>query len=125
MPSSVNGLPAAPPPAPRRAPWEALEEHQRRMAGVRVADLFAGDPERFERLSFRAAGLLVDFSKHRVTDETLALLLELAAAARVAETRDAMFAGEPINTSEGRAVLHVALRDRSGQLVSVDGEDVM
>ncbi len=69
--------------------------------------------------------MLVDFSKHRATEETFALLIDLARAARVAETRDAMFAGEPINTSEGRAVLHVALRNRSNRPMTVDGQDVM
>ncbi len=121
----VNGRPAAPPPEPREAPWEALEEHQRRMADVRMTDLFAGDPSRFERYSFTVADMLVDFSKHRITDETLELLLDLARAAGVAETRDAMFAGEPINVTEDRAVLHVALRNRSQRAMSIGGEDVM
>lgn len=125
MQGGVNGRPAAPPPPPRREAWEALAEHQRRLADVRLEDLFAGDKERFQRLSFRVAGMLVDLSKHRVTHETMALLLELARAAGVAESRDAMFAGEKINPSEGRAVLHVALRNRSGRPMLVDGVDVM
>src|SRR5690606_8232725 len=119
----VNGRAAAPPPEPREAPWEALEEHQRRMADVRMTDLFAGDPSRFERYSFKVADLLVDFSKHRITDETLERLLDLARAAGVAETRDAMFAGEPINVTEDRAVLHVALRNRSQRAMSIGDED--
>ena len=125
MQGGVNGRPAAPPPPPRRAAWEALAEHQRRLADVRLEDLFAGDKERFQRLSFRVAGMLVDLSKHRVTHETVALLLELARAASVAESRDAMFGGERINLTEGRAVLHVALRNRSGRPMLTDGVDVM
>ena len=121
----VNGRPGAPPQGPREAPWLALEEHQRRLADVRMTDLFAGDPGRFERYSFRVADILVDFSKHRVTDETLELLLDLARAAGVAETRDAMFAGQPINVSEDRAVMHMALRNRSERPMPVDGQDVM
>ena len=107
------------------AAWKALAAHHAQIAPLRVRDLFAADPGRFERLSLRVAGLLVDWSKHRCTDETLRLLLDLARERGVAERRDAMFAGERINTTEGRAVLHVALRDRSGRAVEVDGEDVM
>ncbi len=125
MPRTINGRPAAPPPPPRAAAWRALEEHQRRLAGVTLTDLFAGDAGRFERFSFNVADLLVDFSKHRLTGETLGLLLDLAQAAGVAETRDAMFAGEPVNSTEGRAVLHVALRNRSERPIHVDGVDVM
>ncbi|MFA7460816.1 MAG: glucose-6-phosphate isomerase [Trueperaceae bacterium] len=125
MPGRVNGVPAEPPPAPRRAAWQALEEHQRRINGVTLADLFAGEDDRFERFSFTVAELLVDFSKHRATSETFELLLELARAAGVTEARDAMFAGQPINTTEGRAVLHVALRNRSQRPMLVDGADVM
>ena len=125
MPRSINGRPAAPPPPPRTDAWRALEEHQRRLAGVTLTDLFAGDAGRFERFSFNVADLLVDFSKHRLTEETLALLLDLARAAGVSETRDAMFAGEPVNSTEGRAVLHMALRNRSERPMHVDGADVM
>src|SRR5690606_22952988 len=123
--SLADGTPLAPPPGARAGAWRALEEHRRRIERVRVAELFAGDPGRFERLSFEVAGLLVDLSKHRVTDETLELLTALARAAGVEALRDAMFAGAPINLSEGRAVMHVALRNRSARPMLVDGQDVM
>lgn len=123
--SLADGTPLAPPPGARTGAWRALEEHRRRIERVRVAELFAGDPGRFERLSFEVAGLLVDLSKHRVTDETLELLTALARAAGVEALRDAMFAGAPINLSEGRAVMHVALRNRSARPMLVDGQDVM
>ncbi len=120
-----EGRQALPPQDPRAAAWGALAQHQQRMERVRVAELFEGDEGRFERLSFEVAGLLVDLSKHRLTDETVKLLLELAGAAGVTELRDAMFAGLPINLTEGRPVLHVALRDVSGRAVEIDGVDVM
>src|SRR5690606_12105383 len=119
------GRPAEAPPAPRAAAWRALEEHQRQLAGVTMTDLFAGDTGRFERFSYSVAELLVDMSKHRMTSETLTLLLQLANTARVAQTRDAMFGGQPVNSTEERAVMHVALRNRSDRPMTVDGADVM
>ncbi|MCW5820147.1 MAG: glucose-6-phosphate isomerase, partial [Trueperaceae bacterium] len=100
-------------------------EHQERLRNVRVADLFAGDDGRFERFSFQAGELFVDFSKNRVTPETFALLLRLAEASGVEERKRAMFAGERVNTTEDRAVLHIALRNRSNTPMYVDGHDVM
>ncbi len=105
--------------------WAALREHRERLRHVRVTDLFAGDAERFERLALQAGELFVDFSKNRVTPETLTLLLRLAAASGVEERKRAMFAGEHVNTTEDRAVLHVALRNRSNGPMYVDGHDVM
>jgi glucose-6-phosphate isomerase len=87
--------------------------------------MFAKDDRRFEKLSLQVEDILVDFSKQRVTEETMKLLLDLARQARVTERRDAMFAGEKINGTEGRAVLHVALRNRSNRPIVVDGKDVM
>ncbi len=105
--------------------WKALARHHEAMRDVHVRSLFEADPKRFERFSLREADLLVDYSKHRVTDETVRLLLDLAAQAKVTEWRDRMFRGEKINRTEDRAVLHVALRNRSNEPILVDGKDVM
>ena len=102
-----------------------LKAHQAVMAGVHMRDLFASDPGRFERFSLQVGELLLDYSKNRITDETMSLLLKLAEEADVADWRERMFNGEKINNTENRAVLHVALRNRSNQPVMVDGEDVM
>src|SRR5579863_6564615 len=112
-------------PLPERKAWQALKRHHAEIAGRHLREVFAADPGRGERLTAEAAGLFLDYSKNRVTDETMRLLLELAAESGVAEHRDAMFRGEHINTSENRAVLHVALRmPRTASLV-VDGADVV
>ena len=103
----------------------ALLRHHAEVQKLHMRDLFAQDPGRFARYTRSAAGLLLDFSKNRVTDETLRLLLDLAREAGVPERRDAMFRGEKINVTEGRAVLHTALRNRVGTPVLVDGKDVM
>jgi glucose-6-phosphate isomerase len=105
--------------------WKALRDHHARMATAHMRDLFAADPERFERFSIRWEEMIVDYSKHRITPETMSLLLSLARESEVAAWRDRMFAGEKINFTEGRAVLHIALRNRSGRPVLVDGADVM
>lgn len=105
--------------------WVALVEHHRRVADLEMRDLFAADPGRFERYSVELGPLLFDFSKNRITDETVALLVDLAEAAGVRQAARAMFAGEKINWTEGRAVLHTALRNRSGSRVEVDGVDVV
>ena len=102
-----------------------LAAHYDEIAAVHLRDLFATDPGRGTRLTAEAAGLFLDYSKNRVTDETLRLLRELAAEAGVAERRDAMFAGEHINVTEDRAVLHVALRMPKGRSLIVDGRDVV
>ncbi len=112
-------------PLPERKAWQALKRHHAEIAGRHLREVFAADPGRGERLTAEAAGLFLDYSKNRVTDETMRLLLELAAESGVAEHRDAMFRGEHINVSENRAVLHVALRmPRTASLV-VDGADVV
>jgi len=105
--------------------WKALVRHHESMRDVHVRALFADDPRRFERFSVKDGDLLVDYSKHRVTAETMTLLLALAEQAKVAEWRDRMFRGEKINRTEDRAVLHVALRNRSNEPIVVDGKDVM
>jgi glucose-6-phosphate isomerase len=104
--------------------WHALESHYSDVESRNLRELFAGDPERAARLTARAAELVLDFSKHRITDETLRLLMDVARVAGVEERRDAMFAGEHINTTEDRAVLHVALRMPEGESLTVDGQDV-
>ncbi len=93
--------------------WKALERHRESMADVHMRDLFRKDPARFSRFSLTVESILFDYSKNRVTEETMALLLDLARSCSVEERRDAMFAGERINITEDRAVLHVALRNRS------------
>jgi glucose-6-phosphate isomerase len=105
--------------------WQALTEHQREMADVHMRGLFDRDPQRFERFSLRTGDILFDYSKNRITEETMWLLMELAREAKLAERIEAMFTGEKINTTEDRAVLHVALRNRSNRPILVDGEDVM
>jgi glucose-6-phosphate isomerase len=112
-------------PLTSSAAWKALSKHHDQIAGAHLRDLFERDPGRFERMSHEACGLFVDWSKHRVTDETLTLLTALARQAYVERWRDAMFAGEKINGTEGRAVLHVALRNRADRPIVVDGKDVM
>ncbi len=112
-------------PLRERKAWQALERHYDEIAGQHLRDLFAEDPGRGERLTAEAAGLYLDYSKNRITDETLRLLLELAEESGVAERRDAMFRGEHINVSEDRAVLHVALRMPAGTELVVDGQDVV
>jgi glucose-6-phosphate isomerase len=112
-------------PLPERKAWRELKRHHAEMAGQDLRELFAADPGRGERLTLEAAGLYLDYSKNRVTDETMRLLVELASESGVPERRDAMFRGEHINVSEDRAVLHVALRmPRTASLV-VDGTDVV
>ena len=99
-----------------RPAWKALETHQREIAGSHLRDLFASDPGRAERFAVEAAGLYLDYSKNRITDETLRLLLQLADESGLRERIDAMFRGEHINVSEDRAVLHVALRMPEGDV---------
>jgi glucose-6-phosphate isomerase len=115
-----------PAPTPRDAPaWSELQAHYEKIEGTHLRELFAADPERGERLVADGAGLHLDFSKNRISDETLLLLGELARERGVAERREAMFAGEHINVSEDRAVLHVALRMPRNRSLLVDGVDVV
>jgi glucose-6-phosphate isomerase len=105
--------------------WKALAAHRQAMRGVHVRDLFTSDPGRAERMSIEVGDLYVDYSKNRIKDETMKLLFDLARHAHVAEWRDRMFSGDKINGTEGRSVLHVALRNRSDRKIVVDGKDVM
>ncbi|MCW5834920.1 MAG: glucose-6-phosphate isomerase [Labilithrix sp.] len=105
--------------------WQALSKHHESVSRLHMRDLFASDPGRFARLSVEACGLFVDYSKHLVTDETMSLLFALAKQAEVERWRDRMFAGERINFTEDRPVLHVALRNRGARPILVDGKDVM
>ena len=102
-----------------------LKAHQAVIAAAHMRDMFATDPARFERFSLQVGELLLDYSKNRITDETMGLLVRLAEEADVASWRERMFGGDKINNTENRAVLHVALRNRSNHPVIVDGEDVM
>jgi glucose-6-phosphate isomerase len=112
-------------PLRERPSWKALEKHHAEIGGRHLRDLFAEDPDRGERLRAEAAGLYLDYSKNRITDETLQLLFELARECQLEQRRDLMFAGAPINTSEHRSVLHVALRMPKGSSLVVDGVDVV
>ncbi|MEZ4514017.1 MAG: glucose-6-phosphate isomerase [Chloroflexota bacterium] len=106
--------------------WQALVQHQQAMADVHMRDLFAGDNGRFSRFSLRLGDdLLFDYAKNRITDETMTLLLALVEQAGLSAAIEAMFTGTKINSTEQRAVLHVALRNRSNRPIVVDGEDVM
>ncbi|MFA5028459.1 MAG: glucose-6-phosphate isomerase [Candidatus Methylomirabilota bacterium] len=105
--------------------WTALAAHYQEIAPLHMRELFAADPERFARFSLRLGDILFDYSKHRITEQTVALLLDLAREARLPDAIRAMFAGEKINLTEGRAVLHTALRNRSNRPILVDGRDVM
>jgi glucose-6-phosphate isomerase len=108
-----------------RPTWKALERHHAELAGRHLRELFDEDPGRGERLTAEAAGLFLDYSKNRITDETLRLLIELADDCGLAERREAMFRGERINVTEDRPVLHVALRMPRERSLIVDGEDVV
>ena len=105
--------------------WKALAAHHERVRDQRLRELFAQDPARGERLTAEGAGVLLDYSKQRVTDETLALLMQLARERGLRERIDAMFRGDRINVTEGRAVLHTALRAPRGASILVDGADVV
>ncbi|MDA1202166.1 MAG: glucose-6-phosphate isomerase [Planctomycetota bacterium] len=105
--------------------WQAVADHARATGRLTLRELFAAEPIRAERFSFEACGLLVDHSKQRLTEGTLPLLIRLAEACGLRERIEAMFTGERINTTEGRAVLHVALRAPRGETILVDGKDVV
>src|SRR5499433_3686037 len=109
----------------RNRTWNALRDHHAKIRDVPLRQLFADDPRRGERLTVEGVGLYLDYSKHRVTDETLRLLVQLADDAGLRERIDAMFRGDKINATENRAVLHVALRAPRGSSILVDGKDVV
>jgi glucose-6-phosphate isomerase len=105
--------------------WRALKDHYDEVSALHMRDLFASDTERFEKFSLKLGDILFDYSKNRITDETMPKLIDLAREAGLAEAIEAMFTGEKINNTEGRAVLHIALRNRSNRPILVDGSDVM
>jgi glucose-6-phosphate isomerase len=109
----------------RRAVWRDLQDHHAVMQGLHLRSLFADDPARGERMTAEAAGVYLDYSKNRINDETLELLIELAEQSGLRATIDAMFRGEKINVTENRAVLHVALRAPKGASIIVDGKNVV
>jgi glucose-6-phosphate isomerase len=113
------------PPLRERPAWSALTRHYEDVSSRHLRALFDADPERGERLTAQGAGLFLDYSKNRVTDETIALLVQLAEESGLRERTAAMFSGERINVSENRSVLHVALRMPKGSSLIVDGEDVV
>lgn len=108
-----------------RPEWKTLEDHARQQETLQLRDLFAKDPGRAAAMSISVGDLYVDYSKNRVTPETMALLMDLARATGVAEARDAMFRGEKLNETEGRAVLHTALRAPADAEIYVEGENVV
>ncbi|HXI52687.1 MAG TPA: glucose-6-phosphate isomerase [Candidatus Saccharimonadales bacterium] len=112
-------------PLTKRKAWKALSTHFNKLRGLHLRDLFAQDPKRGERMIVEAAGLYLDYSKNRITDETLKLLSQLAKESGLKERIDAMFRGDKINITEKRSVLHVALRAPAGASIVVDGENVV
>ena len=112
-------------PLAQRPAWAALKAHHREIARVHLRELFAGDPARGERLALEAAGIHLDYSKNRINDETVRLLIQLAGQSGVRARIDAMFRGDKINVTEQRAVLHVALRAPKAMSIVVDGENVV
>ena len=109
----------------RRAAAKALAAHYKQIKDVHLRQLFADDPKRGERFTTEAAGVFLDYSKNRITDETLNLLLQLAEESGLRPRIDAMFRGEKINVSEKRAVLHVALRAPKDEVIKTDGKNVV
>ena len=118
-------MPTPSKPLTQRPAWKALAAHHRKIRGRHLRDLFAEDPKRGTRLTAEASGLFLDYSKNRVTDETLSLLVRLAEESGLVARRQAMFAGEKINITEGRAVLHVALRAPRTATIRVEGANVV
>jgi glucose-6-phosphate isomerase len=112
-------------PLTQRPAWKALAAHHKKIKNLHLRKLFADDPKRGERLTVEAVGLYLDYSKNRITDQTLKLLLQLARESGLPEKIEAMFAGEKINVTENRAVLHVALRAPKGETILVDGKNVV
>jgi len=115
VPVSLAGLPA----------WQALMEHYEELAPLHMRDLFAQDPQRFDRFSLKLGDMLLDYSKNRITPRTMELLVELARQTGVAQWIERMFNGDPINHTENRPALHVALRNRDNRPIEVDGIDIM
>ena len=111
--------------AGKRAAWQALQKHYEEVAALHLRDLFGSDASRGERMTSEAAGVFLDYSKNRITDETITLLVRLSEECRLSERIEAMFRGDRINTTEDRSVLHIALRAPRGASIIVDGHDVI
>ena len=109
----------------KRPAWKALKAHQKKIKSLHLRKLFDADPKRGQRMTVEAAGLFLDYSKNRIVDQTVKLLLQLANESCLRERIDAMFSGEKINITENRAVLHVALRAPRGASIIVDGKNVV
>ena len=112
-------------PSVKRSAWRALASHYKSASKLHLRQLFADDPKRGQRMAIEAVGLYLDYSKNRVTDETLKLLVQLAEESGLRVRIDAMFSGEKINITEKRAVLHVALRAPKDVSILVDGKNVV
>ena len=112
-------------PLTKRPAWKAFAAHYKKIQGLQLANLFADDSKRGQRLTCEAVGLFLDYSKNRITDETIKLLLQLAEESDLRGRIDAMFSGEKINITEKRAVLHVALRAPKDASIIVDGKNVV
>ncbi len=125
MTTAINKKQASIKPLTKRKAWKALEAHYKQARALHLRELFANDPQRGERLATEAVGVYLDYSKNRITDETLRLLTQLAEESGLRERIDAMFRGEKINITENRAVLHVALRAPPGASILVDGQNVV
>src|SRR5690554_2255103 len=111
---------------PTKTPaWKALSEHQKDLQKVQMKNLFAEDPKRFEKMSLQFGDILFDYSKNLITEETLEKLLQLIDDCKVKAAQEAMFAGEKINQTEDRAVMHIALRNFSDKPMLVNGQDIM
>jgi glucose-6-phosphate isomerase len=124
-PSAASAKKAKETPTRVAAAWKPLATHKEEIESVHLRDLFVKDPGRADRFKLEAAGLFLDYSKNRITEKTIALLMQLAEQSQLRERIDAMFRGDKINTTENRAVLHVALRTPKGKSIFVDGKDVV
>jgi glucose-6-phosphate isomerase len=105
--------------------WQALSEHFQEIFPLQMRDMFAEDPKRFDKFSLKFNDFLLDYSKQRISEKTMTLLINLARQSDIEAWREKMFSGEKINFTENRAALHTALRNRSNKAVLVDGKDVM
>src|SRR5260370_8311580 len=123
--ATSNVTPQVLEPLTKRKAWKALKTHDNKVRRLRLRKLFADDSKRGERMTAEAVGLFLDYSKNRITDETVKLLIDLAMESGLQSRIDAMFRGEKINTTEKRAVLHIALRAPKGESIIVDGEHVI
>ncbi len=123
--ATPGAMPQVLEPLTRRKAWQALQAHHEKVRGVHLRELFAEDSGRGERMTAEAVGIFLDYSKNRVTDETVKLLIRLAEESGLASHIDAMFRGDKINFTEKRAVLHIALRAPRGTSIVVDGENVV